>query len=133
MSTTTHVTSLDATVHTTNEWLGRLSELLSNDHEDAYAALRGTLHTLRDALDPGEATDLAAQLPMLLRGVFFTGWTPADTPVRFDRRTFLEAVRSRGGLQGDRPDPVAAARATLQVLREKITTGQVEDTLGRLS
>jgi len=132
MSTTTHVSSLDATVHTTNAWLGRLSELLNEDPEACYAALRGTLHTLRDALTPDEAVDLGAQLPMLVRGVYITGWRPSDTPIRFDRRRFLESIRRAGALQGDRPDPVAAARGTMEVLREHITAGQLDHALGQL-
>jgi uncharacterized protein (DUF2267 family) len=132
MTTTTNVPALDNTVHTTNEWIGALAESLSTDHETAYGALRGTLHTLRDAIGIDEAAHLAAQLPMLLRGVFYTGWDPTSSPVRFDERTFLDGIRRQGGLGDTGPHPLAAARATVHLLRERISPGEVDDVVDRL-
>jgi uncharacterized protein (DUF2267 family) len=54
----------------TEVWLADLLEELNTDDEElALRALRSTLHLLRDRLAAGEALDLGAQLPMLLRGL----------------------------------------------------------------
>jgi uncharacterized protein (DUF2267 family) len=63
---------------------------------NSYAALRAVLHTLRDRLPPDEAVDLAAQLPMLVRGFYFEGWHPSNQPLRYrDKDEFLARVRSQ--------------------------------------
>ena len=41
----------------------------------AYLALRTVLHALRDRLTLEEAVQLGAQLPMLVRGFYYEGWT----------------------------------------------------------
>ncbi|MFA9459568.1 DUF2267 domain-containing protein [Thiohalorhabdus methylotrophus] len=40
------------------------------DRQVAYHALRGVLYPVRDRLEVNEAFDLAAQLPMLVRGIY---------------------------------------------------------------
>ena len=44
--------------------------------------LHETLHAVRDFLTVNEAADLSAQLPLLIRGMFFDGWIPAKTPAK---------------------------------------------------
>jgi len=68
----TGVKAFDTTIHTTNVWLNDLMDELSwHDRTQAYHAIRVVLHALRDCLPTGEAADLAAQLPMLVRGFSF--------------------------------------------------------------
>jgi uncharacterized protein (DUF2267 family) len=43
----------------------------------AYGVLRAVLHQLRYGLTPEEVIDLAAQLPLIVRGVYFEGWRSA--------------------------------------------------------
>jgi uncharacterized protein (DUF2267 family) len=58
----------------TNVCLKDLMEILDcPDRHEAYLALRATLHALRDRLTIEETAQLAAQLPMLIRGVLLRG------------------------------------------------------------
>jgi len=69
----------DKTVHETNHYLNIvLRELGTDDRRVALAALRATLHALRDRLMPVDAVHLGAQLPMLLRGLYYEDWRPAE-------------------------------------------------------
>lgn len=73
----------DKTIHETNLFVKIvMRELGTDDRRAAFGALRGALHGLRDHLDLQAIAHLSAQLPMLLRGLFFEGWNPAETLVR---------------------------------------------------
>ncbi|MEU9045704.1 DUF2267 domain-containing protein [Kitasatospora sp. NPDC048343] len=54
-----------------------------------YRLLRAWLHTLRDRLPIDAAVHFGAQLPTLIRGVYYEGWDPHPTPVKFDRQEYL--------------------------------------------
>lgn len=128
--TTTGLDVFDATIQQTNEWLGEIAEELHTDNRrHAYLALRGALHALRDNLVVDEAADLAAQLPMLVRGIYYEGWNPSKTPVKDrDRDLFLERVGGafeRANTDGIYPEP--AARAVFRVLSRHVTAGEVND------
>lgn len=120
----------DATVQQTNEWLQEIAnELRTDNRRDAYLALRGTLHALRDNLVADEAADLAAQLPMLVRGIYYEGWDPSRVPVRDRHRdAFLERVG--GAFERARPAgiyPEPAARAVFKTLAAHISAGEIDD------
>jgi uncharacterized protein (DUF2267 family) len=121
--------SFDTTLEKTNIILGEIEQALgwSKDRRrQSWAALRGVLHALRDRLSVNEAAHLSAELPMLVRGLFFHGWEPAHVPVKMDREEFLERVRREcpyeveGGLE-----PIV--HAVLQVLKDHIAAGEWED------
>jgi len=74
-----------------------MQELQSEDRQLAYAALRATLHALRDRLTVEEAVQFGAQLPMLLRGMYYEGWTPSGKPLQEDREEFLAHIQEHFG------------------------------------
>jgi uncharacterized protein (DUF2267 family) len=125
---TTGIDTFDTTVQKTNHWLRELSDLLGwqDDKPLAYRALRAVLHVLRDRLILEEAVELGAQLPMLVRGFYYEGWRPADTPTRERKREeFLARVEERL-----RPDPTApedATRAVFKLLAHRISEGELQD------
>lgn len=123
---TTGLAIFDTTVQETNLWLkGIMEGLHTDDRHLAYLALRATLHALRDRLGPENAVHLAAQLPMLVRGLYYEGWrlAAAQTKER-TRADFFEHIR--GELpRGSAIDPNLAARAVFGVMWEKLDVGEV--------
>lgn len=80
---TTGLGTFDATVQETNLWLKDLmARLGTEDRHHAYSVLRAALHALRDRIGPANATHLGAQLPMLLRGLYYEGWHMSGTPTK---------------------------------------------------
>ena len=86
---------LDSTYHKTQEWIGQLAENSHLEKGDAYKALRAVLLTLRDRLPIQEAVHFGAQLPMLIRGLYYDGWKPSETPIKMSREQFLEAIKEK--------------------------------------
>jgi hypothetical protein len=83
---TTGLPVFDTTVQETNLWLKAIMESLhTDDRHLAYLSLRATLHALRDRLGSENAVHLAAQLPMLLRGLYYEGWRLAASQTRSGR------------------------------------------------
>lgn len=77
------IPAVDSTVQKTHEWLKDIAESLDTpDEKAAFAALRATLHALRDRLPRETAAQLGGQLPMLIRGMYYEGWDPSREPSR---------------------------------------------------
>jgi uncharacterized protein (DUF2267 family) len=128
MTTPTHVRALEHGIHATLAGLRDVATGLdSEDHHEGYKALRATLHVLRDRLPVDEAAQLAAQLPNLLRGVYYEGWDPSRTPTRFHtREQLLDRVAAEGAFHGHTEASYAMA-AALTVLRRRISAGELAD------
>jgi uncharacterized protein (DUF2267 family) len=119
---------LDTTVQQAHEWLRDIMDEMGwQDRHRAYQALRGTLHALRDHLTIDEGAQLSAQLPLLIRGIYYEGWDPSRVPVRErHREQFLGHVAE--AFKGTRPvNPEHMAQAVLKVLARRITAGEAED------
>jgi uncharacterized protein (DUF2267 family) len=118
----------DNTLQKTNGWLREImDELATEDRHLAYSALRVTLHALRDRLSVNEAADLGAQLPMLIRGLYYEGWHPADKPHKADLAEFLQTIRNNVGRGLGSPDPREIAHAVFRVLELHVTAGELTD------
>jgi len=123
---TTGLDSFDKTVHQTNIWLGEIGDRLGLGRQHGYHALRAVLHTLRDRLLPGEAAKLSAELPMLVRGIYFEGYKPDATPLRIrDCKEFLDTVQERYELDLPR-NPEKLARAVFAVMSDHVSHGEIE-------
>lgn len=87
----------DTTVQESNAWLRDIETWLPPcERRQAYGALRAVLHALRDRLPTDAVLGLSAQLPMLLRGLFYEGWRPAENGVDgHDAGAFAEDVAAR--------------------------------------
>lgn len=119
----------DTTTQKTRVWLNDLMSDLGWEGEPhkAYLALRTVLHALRDRLTIEEAVQLGAQLPMLIRGFYYEGWTLSHKPVKErHKEQFLAHVKD--AFKDDvTVDPARVVRAVFKVLARRISKGEIED------
>lgn len=122
---TTGLAVFDTSVQDSNLWLKTIEvELGDCERQEAYAALRSVFHALRDRLQAQAAVHFAAQLPMLLRGLYYEGWTLPDAPARTrSRDDFADLVRE-GLPPRFRFDPLTATRAVFTVIASFVSAGE---------
>src|SRR5438874_9441825 len=83
----------DKTLHTTNAWLEELMAIFGPDRQVAWKVLSVVLHKLRDRLPVTLAAHLGAQLPLLVRGVYYDQFEPAKQPSDCDTiEAFVDEV-----------------------------------------
>ena len=120
------VSIIERTVSKTNEWLERLCrEMNTDDRQHAYVLLRAVLHTLRDRIGPEVSVHLAAQLPLLVRGIFYEGWDPGTTPQKLTLDEFINRIEREANLRSA-AQAASGARAVMQVLWDELAPGTVD-------
>jgi uncharacterized protein (DUF2267 family) len=124
---------IERSVEKTNLWLKELaSELGEQDRQYAYRALRAVLHVLRDRLPVDVAAKFAAQLPTLIRGIYYEDWDPSRTPLPIhDVDAFLQRVAHEGHMAGETEASLAVA-AVNRLLRTHMTPGEIDEVLAVL-
>lgn len=124
---------IERSVETTHVWLKELAaELGDEDRRNAYRALRAVLHALRDRLPVDTAAKFAAQLPTLIRGIYYEEWDPSRTPLPIhDADAFLDRVAREGHMAGETEASVAVTAVT-RVLRRHVTGGEMDALLAVL-
>lgn len=122
----TGVSHLDLSIDKTNVWLADVArEFGTKDRRFAYRVTRAWLHVLRDRLPVPVAAHFAAQLPELLRGVFYDGWNPSRVPVRYGLAEYTHRFARDAGIQaGEVAD--AASRVTA-VVRRHVSGGALDE------
>jgi uncharacterized protein (DUF2267 family) len=122
----------DKTLQTTNIWLDEIMEEVGPDRQVAWHVLSAVLRTLRDRVPLDLAAHLGAQLPILVRGIYYDQWHPADKPERTrDLDEFLARVADK--LHGTRPVNVRdATRRVFHTLSRHVDRGQVEKVIGAM-
>src|SRR5215211_8732545 len=114
----------DKTLETTHVWLKEIMADLGPDKQVAWKALSTVLHKLRDRLSINLAAHLGAQLPLLVRGVYYDQFEPSKMPSECrSREEFVAEVAE--WLSDTRPvDPDDAIRSVFRVLSRHISEGQ---------
>jgi uncharacterized protein (DUF2267 family) len=122
----------DKTIQTTNIWLDEVVAEIGPDRHVAWHVLSAALRTLRDRVPLELAAHLGAQLPLLVRGVYYDQWHPAAEPDRpRDLDEFLERISDK--ISGTRPVNVRdAARAVFRTLSRHVDRGQVRKVMDAL-
>lgn len=122
--THTSVTGFTRSAEQAQQWVNELSRDLGWNEPNAYRLLKSVLHTVRDWLSPEEMADLSAQLPTLIRGIYFEGWKP-DTPTwERTKHDFVISVRNGFGYEPD-VDIDQAITAVFKVLDHHISHGEI--------
>jgi uncharacterized protein (DUF2267 family) len=108
----------DPVLEQASEWIDAITKALgAAQQRSGYAALRATLHALRDSLDMERAAQLGDGLPLLIRGLYYEGWAAGKGSPHILRSVdFLQSVRR--GLRGhaELSGPEDLARATFAAL-----------------
>ena len=120
------------TVDLAGHWIDDITAETGWEPRRALSALRAVLHVLRDRLSVEEAVDLGAQLPLLVRGLYYEGWRPTGQPLKYrHKEDFLQRVAEHfPGLE--EIDREFAVRAVFKTLARHVTPGEVEDVLNQL-
>lgn len=119
---------IDHTVHLTHEWINELTERLEwSSHKDALHLLRLTLTSVRDHISHSEVAQFAAQLPLLIRGMFYEGWKPSVTPSK-NRKVadFIARIEAEVGNVVDYrgSDDI---KTVFKLLNARISDGEIAD------
>lgn len=131
MTRTVHV--FDRTVHEAHDWINELSGRLGwSSERDALRLLRTVLCKIRDHLPTNEMAQFAAQLPLILRGMYYEGWQPKKTPVH--ERDAVDFIKDIEAEVGDVLDyrGVLDIKAVFDVINARISRGEVEDVRANL-
>jgi uncharacterized protein (DUF2267 family) len=124
MSHTT-VSTFTQAAQQAQQWINELAADLNWSEQRSFRIFRAVLHTMRDWLSQEEMSDLSAQLPVLIRGVYFEGWDPLQAPVP-DRkkRDFVLSVSAEFGHEND-VDLERAIRAVFHLLDRHVSHGEM--------
>jgi uncharacterized protein (DUF2267 family) len=121
------IAPIEHAVQTAKSWITELAQDMGWDERRAYRAFAAVLHALRDRLTVAETADLGAQLPLLVRGLYYEGWDPQGKPVKERRKEeFLDHIAA--ALRDD-PEifPEGVAWSVFKLLNRRISAGEIGD------
>jgi uncharacterized protein (DUF2267 family) len=119
--------NIDKAASAAQEWVDDLARRLDwHDRERVYLVLIAALHGLRDCVGREEAVCIGANLPTLLRGLYYEGWHPGGHPEARSRRAFLERIHD-GVHRDPAVDAEQVARAVLALLAARLPAAEIED------
>jgi uncharacterized protein (DUF2267 family) len=118
---------LDSAVVDVHRWLDEICDQLGwTERRAALAALRAALHVLRDRLTVEQNAHVSAQLPLIVRGLYYEGWRPGHAAtIIHDVEVYLERVAAELGVLGLEVDAEEVARAVYGVITRHIAEGEV--------
>ena len=116
----------DKAMSKTRQWLKEIElELGCETPNDAYRALKGVLHAIRDRLPVRECTEFASQLPLLMIGIYYSGWTPTDKPEKI--RSLGEFMDKVAEQLPKGMDPMHVTRGVIAVIERHVSAGEIKD------
>ncbi|NBB76591.1 MAG: DUF2267 domain-containing protein [Bacteroidetes bacterium] len=120
--------NFEKTANEATSWVQQIAKKAGQpDRPDwALSALKSVLQTLRDRTPLQEVFHLSAQMPVLIRGLYFEGYKPTGKPDKMNAKQFLERIESDLG-ENNEISAEQALYAVLNLLYEKISEGEMED------
>ena len=119
---------IDHAVQQAHIWINDVEKRMDWDSKPrAYRLLKAVLHALRDHLQVNEAADLGAQLPVLIRGIYYDQWRPATTPIRERHLESFLATIDASFKTDPLDDTAGAVAAVLGLLSDKVSAGEIAD------
>lgn len=86
----------DVGVRESQDWIQDVIRETGLDQRRALQALRGVLHAIRDEVTVRQSGHLAAEMPTVIRGLYFEGWDPSrPSPMNHSPERFIARVRSQ--------------------------------------
>jgi len=124
----TVVTMFNDTTEKANIWIKSLQEKLHLPRkEDAYKLLKVVLHEIRDRLPVSEAAQLGAQLPLLIRGLYYEGFSPQTRPsADKSLKSLLQTVEQKMPRFYPK-DSGEMVRGVLALISEHVSEGEIRD------
>lgn len=118
----------ERTTHEAHEWVNDLAGRTGWTNErEVLRLLRTVLTKIRDHLSANEIAQFAAQLPLILRGMFYEGWQPKLTPIKERHASeFIAAIEETIGEVSDYQG-TSDIKAVFNVINARISRGEVED------
>ena len=120
-------------VQQSQEWLKELKDDAGLvDEAEALSVLRVVLHQLRDRLTVEEGVQLAAQLPIIFRGIYYEGWVPGHVPDKSikTRQQFLDKFTIDMLPRPLPPEPMV--EAVFALLAHHLDPGEISDVIAVL-
>jgi uncharacterized protein (DUF2267 family) len=121
----TGIEAFDKSLQVTNIWLNEIMEDHGPDRQRAWHILGAVLRATRDRLPADLAAHLGAQLPLLIRGIFYDQFEPSRLPDKSrTREEFLHHVDEN--MDGVRPvNSGEAVQSVFKVLSHYLDPGQI--------
>lgn len=108
-------------VQTAEEWLASVArEFDTDDRAFVYRVVRAWLHGLRDGLSVEACAHFGAQLPEVLRGIYYEGWEPSEVPAKHDVDAYVRRFAREAQI---RPTEVRHVAATVTAAMHRHLSG----------
>lgn len=117
---------IDHSSQLAHEWVNELTERLGwSRHRDALRLLRVTLAGIRDHIGHDELVQFGAQLPLLIRGMYYEGWKHSATPRRGTGQ-FFETLEDAMSKVTDYRGPSDVSQV-FRLLDNHLSKGELDD------
>ena len=124
---TTGLEAFDKTLQLTHIWLDEISDKVGPDRHVAWRVLGAVLHVLRDRLPVDLSAHFGAQLPLLVRGLYYDRYEPSKQPSKIaSAEDFAEQVAEL--LEDSRPmRPELAVKTVFAMLSRHLSAGLLDN------